>query len=275
MPDPQPTATDLKAAVRTYWERESCGTHVAGSEKFTRAYFDEIERYRYAVEPEIFSFAQFTRHHGERLLEVGVGAGSDFLQWARAGCRVHGIDLTEEAIDHVRHRLAVYGFEAEDLRVADAEHLPYDDGTFDVVYSWGVIHHSPGTEQALREIVRVTRPGGTIKVMVYHRPSLNTWFRWLRFAALRGQPFRSLTWVMHHHLESPGTKAYTRAEFADMAARAGARITAIRTSATRYDLQFESRAIVRAVAYALACLVGWERCGFFLMAEMTRPPNGE
>lgn len=248
---------------------------MAGSAKFTRASFDEIERYRYAVEPEIFSFAQFTRLHGERLLEVGVGTGSDSLQWARAGCRVHGIALTEEAIAHVRHRLAVYGLEADDLRVADGERLPYDDGTFDVLYSWGVIHHSPDTERALREIVRVTRPGGTIKVMVCHRPSLNTWFRWLRFAALPGQPFRSLTWVMHHHFESPGTKAYTRAEFEDMAARAGARIAAIRTPATRYDLQFESRAIVRAAAWALACLVGWERCGFFLMAETTRTVSGE
>jgi 2-polyprenyl-3-methyl-5-hydroxy-6-metoxy-1,4-benzoquinol methylase len=274
MPDSRLPTGDLKAAVRAYWERESCGTHVAASDKFTRAYFDEIERYRYAAEPEIFAFAQFTRHHGARLLEVGVGAGSDFVQWARAGCRVHGIDLTQEAIDHVRHRLAAYGLEVDDLRVADAERLPYDDGAFDVVYSWGVIHHSPDTEQALREIVRVTRPGGTIKLMVYHRRSLNAWFRWLRFAALRGRPFRSLAWVMHHHLESPGTKAYTRAEIAEMAARLPVRITAMRTPVTRYDLQSDSRPIVRAAAYALACLAGWERSGFFLMVEMEKIQSG-
>ena len=262
--------SDLKAAVRAYWERESCGTHVAESEKFTREYFDEIERYRYRVEPEIFAFAQFTRHRGARMLEVGVGAGTDFLQWARAGCRVHGIDLTEEAVAHVGHRLAVYGLEADDLRVADAERLPYDDGTFDLVYSWGVIHHSPDTMQALREIVRVTKPGGTIKLMVYHRQSVNVWFRWLRFAAMRGQPFRSLTWVLHHHLESPGTKGYTRAEIAAMMATLPVTVGRVWTPITRYDLQFDSHPLVRAAAYATCCLAGWERAGFFLMVEMKK-----
>ena len=102
--------------VHDYWNRESCGAGVTDAAKHSREYFEEIEQYRYSVEPEIFAFAQFTRHSGEKMLEVGVGAGTDFLQWCRAGTRAHGIDLTEEAIANVRERLAIYGQQGEELK---------------------------------------------------------------------------------------------------------------------------------------------------------------
>jgi SAM-dependent methyltransferase len=127
--------TELKSEVKKYWNRQSCGTGVTSQEKFTRQYFDEVEDYRYRVEPDIFAFAQFTRYRGQKVLEVGVGAGTDFLQWVRAGAKAYGIDLTEEGIEHVRRRLAVYGLAAEEVRVADAENLPYEDEFFDLIYS--------------------------------------------------------------------------------------------------------------------------------------------
>src|SRR6185295_5585089 len=88
----------LKGQVRDYWNEQPCGTQFANSEKFTRQYFDEIEDHRYRVEPEIMSFAQFTRFHGASVLEVGVGAGTDFTQWVRAGALVYGIDATDEGV---------------------------------------------------------------------------------------------------------------------------------------------------------------------------------
>src|SRR6185295_7482859 len=100
---------DLKQQVRDYWNSQPCGTQFTDSEKYTRAYFDEIEEHRYRTEPEIFAFAQFTRHHGQKMLEVGIGAGSDFTQWVRAGAEAHGIDATPEGVAHVQHRLSVYG----------------------------------------------------------------------------------------------------------------------------------------------------------------------
>ena len=131
-----------------------------------------------------------------KVLEVGVGAGTDFLQWVRAGAGTYGVDLTEEAIEHARRRLDVYGLTAKDIRVADAEAPPCGNDTFDVVYSWGVIHHTPDTERALAEIVRVCRPGGRLKVMIYNRHSLLAYRTWVRFALLRGRPGRSLSWVL-------------------------------------------------------------------------------
>lgn len=108
--------TDLKQGVAAYWNEGSCGTDAADSQKHSIEYFEEIEEHRYAVEPEIFSFAQFPRYHGKKVLEVGVGAGSDFLQWVRSGAKAYGIDLTQKAIDNVKHRLDHYGLKAENFR---------------------------------------------------------------------------------------------------------------------------------------------------------------
>src|SRR5439155_22213891 len=136
----------LKRAVHDYWNAGACNSEVAVAPKYTREYFEQIEAARYAIQPEIFSFAQFTRAHGRKVLEVGVGAGTDFLQWVRAGAQAYGVDLTDEAVEHTRRRLEIYGLEAAEIRVADAESLPYANDTFDLVYSWGVIHHTPDTE---------------------------------------------------------------------------------------------------------------------------------
>ena len=263
--------TATKSEVAQYWNRESCGAGVTSEPKHTRAYFEEIEAYRYRVEPEIFAFAQFTRHHGERLLEVGVGAGSDFLQWVRAGTAAHGLDLTQEAVDNVRRRLAVYGLRADVTR-ADAEALPYADDSFDIIYSWGVIHHSPDTERAFAELVRCTRPGGTIKLMVYNRLSLHAFYTWVRHALLRGRPLRSFSEVLFHHMESIGTKAYSRAEIKAMAERHGVKITRLDTTVSPYyDLLTERGLLAHCGGYLLASIFGYHRCGWFLRAEITKP----
>ena len=145
------------------------------------------------------------------MLEVGVGLGPDFVRFARAGADATGFDLTEAAVGAVRDRLALEGLEA-DLRVADAEELPFPDGSFDLVYSWGVLHHTPNTERALAEVRRVLRPGGEARIMLYSRRSWVALGVWLRYGLARGRPFRSMASLIADHMESPGTKAYTRAE---------------------------------------------------------------
>ena len=158
---------DLKDAVRRHWQAEPCGTRDASPGE-RRRFFDEIERDRYAWEPYIKPFARFERGRGKRVLEVGVGAGTDFIQWARAGARAHGIDLTQEAIDHARARLDVYGLEAADLRKGDCESLPYEDDSFDLVYSWGVIHHTGRMWEALDRLCGAVNPGGQLYIAIYN-----------------------------------------------------------------------------------------------------------
>lgn len=201
----------LKDAVRDFWDQASCGeTYAAGASE--RDYYESHARARYELEPYIPEFAGFVQGAGKQVLEIGVGMGADHVEWARhEPARLVGVDLTPRAIEHTRQRLALYGLKSE-LGVADAERLPFEDETFDLVYSWGVLHHSPLTAVAVGEVFRVLRPGGTARVMIYHRYSLIGYMLWVRYGLLTGRPWRSLVDIYHHHLESPGTKAYTVAE---------------------------------------------------------------
>src|SRR5215831_10740066 len=136
----------LKAQVREFWNQQSCGTEVAQSSKFSKAYFEEIEAFRYFDQPFIHSFAQFTRYHGKKVLEVGFGAGTDFIQWLRAGAMATGIDLTPEGLENLRNRIQAYNLPSpERIQTGDAENLPFESNTFDLGYSFGVLHHSPNT----------------------------------------------------------------------------------------------------------------------------------
>lgn len=262
--------TEELAPVRDFWNGYVCGTQHTTDPKFTPEYFDSIERHRYQLEPYIHSFAQFTRWRGKKVLEVGVGAGTDFLQWVRAGARAHGIDLTPEGVEHARRRLALNGLEPEDLRVGNAEDLPYPDDYFDLVYSWGVIHHSNSIENALAEIVRVTRPGGTVKLMLYNRRSLNVVYLWLLYGVLRGRPWRTPSYCLSHFVESPGTKAVTRREVRRMLAAHGVTEARIEPVITDQDRMGYFPAAVRWTG-ALASRVLGHRAGFYMQIEFVKP----
>lgn len=261
---------ELKQEVKKYWNKASCGTEFIQQPKFSKEYFEAVEAFRYTIEPEIFSFAQFTRFHGKKVLEVGVGAGTDFLQWVRAGALAHGIDLTEEAITNVQHRLMLYDLKAQDVRVGDAENIPYEANQFDLVYSWGVIHHSPNTFKALQELIRVAKAGGTIKVMIYNRHSLFAFYQYLMHGLLKGKPFRSFKDVLFHHQESLGTQAFTFTEAKNLIAQCPVTIKHMSAPATQHDLLYYKSSFVKACAYVLACVWGWNTSGWFMMIELEK-----
>jgi SAM-dependent methyltransferase len=119
---------------------------------------------------EVFGFSSFA---GKRVLEVGIGLGTDHLQFARAGAVMTGVDLTPRCVELTALRLAQEGL-ASDVRVMDAEHLEFGSATFDAVYSFGVLHHVPSTMGALTEVRRVLRPGGLFLGAVYNRWSVAT-----------------------------------------------------------------------------------------------------
>jgi len=199
-----------KRAVHDFWERASCGEQLFLRGLARDDYCDQARR-RYELEPCIEPFADFAAWAGRRVLEIGVGLGADHQRFALAGARLSGIDLTERAVAFTRHRLTLFGLES-DLSVGDAERLAFPDAEFDLVYSWGVIHHSPDTARAVEEIRRVLRPGGSARVMIYHKWSLVGYMLWARYALARLKPWMSLTKVYSHYLESPGTKAYSLRE---------------------------------------------------------------
>lgn len=204
----RPAAAELKGAVHDFWDAESCGERYFDGDG-EQARFDAHARTRYRLEPFLFEFARFHEGRGKRVLEIGVGLGADFLQWLQAGAKVTGIDLTPRAIERAGRRSKLAGFPDADLRVGDAEALPFDDDTFDIVYSWGVLHHSPDTARAVQEVRRVLKPGGVARVMVYHDPSWVGLMLWARHALARGKPWIPPREVVFEHLESPGTKVYS------------------------------------------------------------------
>lgn len=156
-------------------------------------------------------FASFSQAIGQRVLEIGVGLGADHQRFAEAGAVLSGIDLTERAVEHSRRRLAAFDL-TSDLTVGDAENLAFSDEIFDVVYSWGVLHHSPDTPRAVAEVWRVLKRGGHAKIMIYHKWSMIGFMLWLRYALLAFKPWMTLTEVYSRYLESPGTKAYSVSE---------------------------------------------------------------
>ncbi len=210
-----------KRRAQEQWGANPCGAHVARALEFgTRQYFDAIEAHRYGEYAAWMKEAiGFDRYSGKRLLEIGCGAGTDLLQFARGGARVTGFDLTPRSVEIARRRFEVYGLEGE-FAIGDAENLSLPDESYDVVYSFGVLHHTPDTERAVSEVHRVLRKGGQAIVMLYHRRSLYYWGSIiLKHGIFGGEMFRSsAAEIMSRHVEHtetggrPLVKAYTRSE---------------------------------------------------------------
>jgi ubiquinone/menaquinone biosynthesis C-methylase UbiE len=196
-----------KKAVHDFWSTESCG-EARGLPEVSRDGYMAHSQWRYAVEPFIPAFAGFDLCRGKKVLEIGVGLGSDHQRFAEGGAVLYGVDLTERAVEHTRRRLALFGLHS-DLRVADAENLPFHDNSFDIVYSYGVLHHTPDTAEAVNEVFRVLKPGGEAKIMIYHKHSFVGFMLWLRHGLLRLKPLASLRSLYAQYLESPGTKAFS------------------------------------------------------------------
>jgi SAM-dependent methyltransferase len=163
---------ELKARVREFWQQHPCGTKFSDAEMGSREFFDRIEKHRYEKEWHIPAAADFAGARGLKVLEIGCGIGTDGAQFAKAGADYTGIDLTEAAIDLARRRFVLAELKG-DFCVSDAERLDFPDDSFDLVYSHGVLHHTPDIEAAVAEIHRVLKPGGRAVIMLYHRGSYN------------------------------------------------------------------------------------------------------
>ena len=162
----------LKDRVRDFWQSHPCGTKFADAQPGSRLFYELVEQHRYEKEWHIPEAAGFAQSNNLRVLEVGCGLGTDGAQFAKAGAVYTGVDLTEAAVDLARRRFDLFSLPGS-FRVAYAEKLDFPNDSFDLVYSHGVLHHTPDTAAAIREIHRVLRPGGRAVVMLYHRDSYN------------------------------------------------------------------------------------------------------
>ena len=215
-----------KLRAREQWGQDPCGAiYDREHELGTRAFFDEVERYRYKeYAPWMPRVMEFEKFRGARLLEVGCGMGTDLLQFARGGAYCTGVDLTPRSIEITRHRFKLYGADGN-FMISDGERLPFRSESFDVVYSNGVLHHTPDTAGSIREVHRVLRPGGVAKIMLYHRNSLNYWLEIVLRRGVLGLEFlrgRSAEEIMSRVIEfsdhdaRPLVKVYSRKEVREL-----------------------------------------------------------
>lgn len=257
----QPTPKDEamtqkeKKAVQHFWDETPCGTGTIAYPSGTLEYFEAVTDNRNRLEPFIGEYAQFYKWAGKKVLEVGCGAGTDLLRFTLAGGNAVAIDLSPQSVSLAKSRLQTYNCEG-DVLVADAENLPFKNDVFEVTYSWGVLHHTPNPERAIKEIYRVTKPGGEICIMLYHRYSLVSIQMYLIYGLFALKPFQSLKDVLAKHHESPGTKAYTVAEARQMFS--AFKDVEIRIRLTPYDLRYKrDRYLPRWVGRLLPQRIGW------------------
>ena len=156
--------------VREYWDQRSCNIRHSPKPFGSREYFDEVEKRKYFVEPHIPKFVQFEKWKGKKVLEIGCGIGTDSINFARNGADLTAVELSEKSLEICKKRFAVYGLKAK-FYLGSAEELnsflPIQP--FDLIYSFGVIHHTPHPEKVFEEIKKYCKPETEIRAMLYSK----------------------------------------------------------------------------------------------------------
>jgi len=201
-------------SVRDYWNRRPCNIRHSTAEIGTKEYFEQVEARKYLVEPHIPTFAEFSKWKGKKVLEIGCGIGTDTINFARAGAEVTAIDLSSKSLKLAAKRAEVFGFSDRiNFYEANAEKLSefIPAQKYDLVYSFGVIHHSPHPEKIIGQIRDYfIHPGSTLKLMVYYR------YSWKVFWMLMQEKgrFWKLDKIIAKHSEAqtgcPVTYSYTK-----------------------------------------------------------------
>jgi SAM-dependent methyltransferase len=172
--------------VADFWNVEPCGTQFVPEFADRRDFFAKFREHRYRTLWFIPELVPFESARGKQVLEVGCGNGADGVMFASRGADYTGVDLTQAAVDATREHFAILGLPGR-FQTDNAEQLSFADGSFDIVYSNGVLHHTPDPARTFAEVYRVLRPGGRAIVMLYHKNSINYHLRimcWMRARVL-------------------------------------------------------------------------------------------
>ena len=210
--------------IANYWRENNIPQRwYSSKEPFSVQWFNAIAEARYSVYyPYLFEVAEFKSHDGERVLEVGVGLGTDLVNFARHGALVYGIDLGVDQVNYTKKNFMVSGIKFKQIKQGNAEQLPFKNQFFDLVYSFGVLHHTPDTQLALREVHRVLKKDGQAIVMLYARGWKHYIKRCLIHGILLGKYFKLGSWqavynkISEVNGNSPKTGVYTKKQVSAM-----------------------------------------------------------
>lgn len=222
-----------KSEIRNQWNNDPCGSHyVTADEKIeekTLDWFLAVEDHRYTeYAPWMPKIMEFDKYKGKKVLEIGGGLGTDLAQFAKHGAIVTDVDFSSGHLRHAQQNFALRNLPS-DFHIGDAESLPYSDNSFDLVYSNGVIHHTPQTQKVIDEMLRILKPGGKVICMVYAQNSLNFWLNLFFWYGIRRGELgrRSMNEIMSREVEvsstgaQPLVKVYTSARLRKMFSRFG------------------------------------------------------
>ena len=187
------------ADVREYWNRHIHDLEITQHPVGSPGFFADLDQYHFEKLHHLPRLVAFDRYRGRQVLEVGCGAGTDLVRFARGGATVTGVDIAPSAIELARQNF-VHQSLAADLRVADGEHLPFPDDTFDLVYAHGVVQYTSNATALVAECQRVLKPGGEAIFQVYNRIS------WLHALS-------KLMKVPLEHEDAPVLRKYSASEF--------------------------------------------------------------
>ena len=273
--DLQPFENIPVDAVQNYWNARPCNIRHSVKPVGSEEYFNEVEWRKYFVESHIPGFAEFERWRGKRVLEIGCGIGTDTMNFARHGASVTAVDLSEKSLEIARQRAEVFGLQDHISFIrANAEELssfvPVEP--YDLIYSFGVIHHTPHPGRVLDQVRNYVKPGSTVKIMVYNRWSWKV--LWILFAYGKGR-FWQINKLIADYSEAqtgcPVTYSYSRREGRRWLDRHGFRVTRVNVDHIfpykiedyvryRYTVVWYFRWLPRRVFRALERLFGWHLC---------------
>jgi len=182
----------IKNNTISNWIKDPCGSSTSDKKKLSKEYFDEIGENRYASHPWILEDINSFGLDNKMVLEIGFGLGTDHYSMACKGGIMHGIDMGPTNSEYTKTRFRLYKHKTR-LTLGDAEILPFRDASFDFIYSFGVIHHSPDTQKIVSEARRVLKPGGKVYFTVYHKHSLFFWRTIFFYNYLLGQGWKKRT----------------------------------------------------------------------------------
>lgn len=208
------------------WNALACGE--LPGDKTAVGYYDAVEADRFAQQAWTRDYFRYDQFAGKKVLEIGVGQGTDLMQFAKAGAECHGIDITQNHLSLTQMNFNLRGKKV-DLREADATKIPFPDNTFDAVYSFGVMHHIPEIDAVLSEVRRVLKPGGKVMIALYHKWSafhlLNQIPRGLLKGRIMRMGYRNMISTVETGADGierhPYVKLYGKAETRNLLRRAG------------------------------------------------------
>jgi 2-polyprenyl-3-methyl-5-hydroxy-6-metoxy-1,4-benzoquinol methylase len=261
--------------VREYWDRRPCNIRHSTKPPGSREYFDEVEKRKYFVEPHIPRFAEFPRWQNKRVLEIGCGIGTDTINFARNGASVTAVDLSEKSLEMARKHAEIFGL-ADRIRFfhGSAEQLEQvvPPETFDLIYSFGVIHHTPHPERVLEQLGSYSRPGTTVKFMVYNRHSWKVFWILLTYGKCQFWWLKELI-ARYSEAETgcPVTYSYSPRELRELMERHGFRVKQVQIEHIfpyrirdyvqyRYIREWYFRWMPEPLFHILERMLGWHLC---------------